>query len=424
MKETSISKKKIKFHCKHFSIFLCFHTLFSIYKVNFFFCLCSHKMKRAKTSSSGNSLISKNLESTDQKRSRVFLSKPLNSEETCSITLEHISINPSIHDFQIPYVPVAACPDHSCIELSCKHRFNGMALLMHFCSNSMTCPMCRDGLADSVLNYSLSFPEEPWIDIMQNFLMGKSDSPNPTLFANTQRLFPNFGQILWRGADSPVLQSESHPNLDPNIIPEYNESFLIESNFSLVINFRMYRNHYDQNNNDNTAALNNNANSDVFNAIFNMTCSLDPNSTRDCYTISANSTRLLSNAIQDLQIRSISAVIYARNHTHNSTVQIATMRRTELNPQTTEIVAEISPPIYSIRISLQPPANQPQPQGNNATFLRYHSSPHFPSQVQSDILSLLGIMFMPSDTMPLQPASLQNTRNQDYEFNMVTYSSL
>jgi len=299
--------------------------------------------------------------------------------------------------------------------------------------------MCRDGLSESVLDYSKSFPNEPWIDIMQNFLMAKSDSPNnnnsiftpnPTFYTNTHRIFPHFGQIMWRGAtaESPVLnpdffQSDNDQNLDPNIIPQYNESFLIESNFSLVINFSMFREHHNQN-----LSSQDNNNNAHFSPVFNMTCSLDPNSTRDCYTISPNSARLLSNAIQDLGIRSISAIIFARNHTHNTSIQIAMMRRTELNPQTTEIVAEISPPIYSIRIALQTPqqvqpASLPQQTQHFNLFSRQHSN-HLPSQVESDILSLLGIMFMPSDTMPLKPASLQNTGNQDFEFNMVTYSSL
>lgn len=392
-------------------------------------------MKQEKSSpGTHNSMVSKILISTNNKNLRVFLAKPLNTEETCSITLEPISENPSIHDFKIPYMPHSQCPDHSCIELSCKHRFNGMALLMHFCSNSMTCPMCRDGLPDTVLNYSLSFPNEPWIDVMQNFLMGKSDSPNSTFFLHTQRIFPNFGQILWRGANShteqPFLHTEEESNLDPNIIPSYDESFMIESNFSLVINFLMYTEHLSSDQN-NASSQPTTQNDNALYAVFNMTCSLDPNSTRDCYTISQNSARLLSNAIQDLGIRSISAIIYARNHTYNTTIQIAMMRRTELNPQTTEILAEISPPIYSIRITLQPPSRvSTTTRNNNSTVLRHHHTDNFPSQVQSDILSLLGIMFMPSDrgeipSLQQQPASLHNHQmDQEYEFNVVTYSSL
>jgi hypothetical protein len=103
------------------------------------------------------------------------------------------------------------------------------------------------------------------------------------------------------------------------------------------------------------------------------------------------------------------------------------MRRTELNQQTTEILAEISPPIYSIRITLQPPRTTTT-QNNNSTVLRHHTN-NFPSQVQSDILSLLGIMFMPSNqeeipSLQQQPASLQNSMDHEYEFNVVTYSSL
>ena len=159
-----------------------------------------------------------------------------------------------------------------------------------------------------------------------------------------------------------------------------------------------------------------------------MTCSLNPNLARDHYTISPNSARLLSNAVQDMGIRSISAVIYARNHTHNTDIQVAIMRRTELNPQTTEIIAEISPPIYSIRILLQP---SQQSRIIQSDMLRNNGalrSDHFPSQAGMDILNLLGIVFTPNmNSSTLEPAQLhsdEENHGQEYPFNVVTFSSL
>ena len=38
--------------------------------------------------------------------------------------------------------------EHSfdCMELQCQHRFNACALALHFLTNYMTCPLCRDGV--------------------------------------------------------------------------------------------------------------------------------------------------------------------------------------------------------------------------------------------------------------------------------------
>jgi hypothetical protein len=35
---------------------------------------------------------------------------------------------------------------YDCIELRCQHRFNACALALHFLTNYMTCPLCRDGV--------------------------------------------------------------------------------------------------------------------------------------------------------------------------------------------------------------------------------------------------------------------------------------
>ena len=35
---------------------------------------------------------------------------------------------------------------YDCMELGCEHKFNACALALHFLTNYMTCPVCRDGL--------------------------------------------------------------------------------------------------------------------------------------------------------------------------------------------------------------------------------------------------------------------------------------
>ena len=35
---------------------------------------------------------------------------------------------------------------YNCIQLQCEHCFNASAILIHFLTNSMTCPVCRDGV--------------------------------------------------------------------------------------------------------------------------------------------------------------------------------------------------------------------------------------------------------------------------------------
>jgi hypothetical protein len=35
---------------------------------------------------------------------------------------------------------------YDCLELPCEHKFNACALALHFLTNYMTCPVCRNGL--------------------------------------------------------------------------------------------------------------------------------------------------------------------------------------------------------------------------------------------------------------------------------------
>lgn len=95
----------------------------------------------------------------------------LSSDETCSITMDAIDANPSIHGFEISYPPLRQFKDFKCVCLPCSHRFNGMALLVHFSSRSMTCPLCRSGFSEDAMDFLESFRGEPWLEIMQNITM-------------------------------------------------------------------------------------------------------------------------------------------------------------------------------------------------------------------------------------------------------------
>lgn len=47
---------------------------------------------------------------------------------------------------------------YNCIQLQCEHSFNASAIFIHFLTNSMTCPVCRDGV-DAKMNPTC-LPEE------------------------------------------------------------------------------------------------------------------------------------------------------------------------------------------------------------------------------------------------------------------------
>jgi len=283
---------------------------------------------------------------------RVNITVPKNKDEICSITLDPIHENPTMHEFKITNTPIQSKPRHSCIELQCSHRFNGMALLVHFAKNSMTCPMCRAGIQDK-MNFWASFPHEPWLEIMQNIIASdqpvSNHMPENMIFANVSRRFPSsfvlreFTRDLESLEDGPVIR---------------NDAYQIAQDFVVTAIFYMYRTHTTENQQNEAPAL-------------SLQCTLSVNDTRRGYTISSTFARIISEAINDLDLKSISATIYARNLMHNSTVGIATMNRTELSREQNEIVAEVSPPIYSITIRLDHGPRMIEFDNNQATFLSF-----------------------------------------------------
>ena len=357
---------------------------------------------------SGSDKISKEIITNQNNRVIIQLTKPLNAEEICSITLEPIYENPSIHDFQILDSPCMEYKDHKCIELSCNHRFNGMALLIHFCTNHMTCPMCRQGLENEVLNYGKSFPGEPWIEIMQNILMNRDSRFRNIALHNAMHIFPTSAFTIQNpdgtqvsisrnsvrdilNQDGPIFPSAStlssmFNELDYDMHQENNNesihnSYTVGSDFQMFAIFHLFRRHPLA---ENISDLTQTEENDINRIVLTFRCNLQQSTTGSFYTISRNNSRIIANAIQDMNIQSISAIIYAHNIMHNSDVQVATMRRIPINSQQQVIEGEVIPPIYSIQINLEPSSN---PRQN----VQYHSN--ILSQAENDMFQAIDFVF-------------------------------
>jgi len=385
---------------------------------------------------SGLDKISKEIITNQNNRVIIQLTKPLNDEEMCSITLEPIYENPSIHDFKILDSPCMEYKDYKCIELSCNHRFNGMALLIHFCTNHMTCPMCRQGLENDVLNYGKSFPGEPWIEIMQNILMNRDSQFRNIALQNAMHIFPTSAFTIQNpdgtrlsisrnsvrdilNQDGPIFPSAStlssmFNELDYDIHQEIDNesihnSYTVGSDFQMFAIFHLFRQHPQvENTSDLTQAEQNNINR----IILTFRCNLQQSTNGSFYTISRNNSRIIANAIQDMNIQSISAIIYAHNIMHNSDIQVATMRRIPINSQQRVIEGEVIPPIYSIQINLEPSSSHPQN-------VRHHSN--ILSQVENDMFQAMDFVFMAqrSDLNDMSQINTSRTTPRTY----ITFSN-
>lgn len=258
----------------------------------------------------------------------VLLTQPRSEDETCSITLDNISENPTIHGFKIENPPLENHPNHFCMQiLLCNHRFNAMSLILHFSTNSMTCPMCRAGLHDDTLNFSASFPHEPWLDVIQN-LSYKSNNDEENYRNTTVHLV--IPSMLFQSGIRPWIRNNNQHILeDGPVIPN--------NNLNLRAHFQMFQQEQDNNNEH---------------PIITFQSALEYMPHGNGYTISNNFRRIITNGIQDIGITSMSAIIFALNIESGNEVQIATMRRIPIHSNMSEITAEVSPPIYSIRINL------------------------------------------------------------------------
>jgi hypothetical protein len=267
--------------------------------------------------------IEKNLVSINKKKTpTIVLCKPKNAEEQCSITLDFIGDSPP----SLNYVPLSAHPQLNCIQIKeCGHRFNAMSLLAHFSRHNMTCPMCRYGLGDSRMDISLSFPGESWVmPFIQNFALqdciisldeDDSDSDNG-------------------GETSSAI-----------VIPLLNNS----GNFGMFATFWMYNSIYppvDSTGNHNERPC------------ISVECQLESdnrhnNNNRstqaDNFRMPNSFARHVSEIINDMDIRSISAIIYIKPSSIDLNIPVASMHRTSLSNADH---ATVSPDIHTISFNV------------------------------------------------------------------------
>jgi hypothetical protein len=106
---------------------------------------------------------------------------------------------------------------YDCMELQCQHKFNACALALHFLSNRMTCPLCRQGVPERM---SLSCAPEN-IKLVYLRHISPSSPPDllefePEVFLNDLRLrvdfmpcYPETGQTLTLSTPCIAVHQES-----------------------------------------------------------------------------------------------------------------------------------------------------------------------------------------------------------------------
>ena len=146
-----------------------------------------------------------------QRAMHVQLTRPLHDSETCAVTMDFIDRPFDMNGTKLDFVPLSSKPSHCCMQLSCDHRFNAAALLVHFAKNSMTCPVCRQGLNGERLSLINSFAGEPWLDKMQQVLGLNLQSQNPSSPST------HFGS-MFRGSDGHMYRYAIWYN-EPIVVP-------------------------------------------------------------------------------------------------------------------------------------------------------------------------------------------------------------
>lgn len=360
-------------------------------------------------------------ESVESTSIRALLTKPRNSEETCSITLDPIHEDAEIHGFKIQYTPMQRYPRHTCIQLPCQHRFNGMALLIHCVRNTMTCPMCRAGLHES-MDFFRTFPNEPWHEIMLNIshTHNAQDQTLDEAFPNmTSALYNHFGVIINNNnrnnhtnenlrnlirlqPQSASLSLDSDENYNYNATgvdlrdgPVIRATDTEMTDFAAFAIFYLFRNQNMMNdereNNDSIAVSLNTS----------LQMSEDEATTaQPSYTVPQSFTMQLAAAIQNFGIHSISAKFIIRCRVNPSRMQLLTMPRISIPNQRPAILsADIASPIHAIRIVI--PEVLPNDDNNNPSsrlnMLRM-SAEDLRNHVEQDIMMhLLDMVFVPPD---------------------------
>ena len=245
----------------------------------------------------------------------IILTVPRQDDEHCSITLEPIGEPP----LALQFPPLSSNPLLTCAEMEeCGHRFNAMALIAHFARNSMTCPMCRAGLANNPMDVCASFPNESW-----------TTAPLLTKFTCTP------------SAWNDDYHDESEYDSDHYLIGGLGSttfSMIIPVNvheMSMFVVFIMFRAPLVQ-----TAA--NGSDITVDEPCVRLQCPLVFNQTSGTYELSATSKRQISTIISEMRVQSISASIFARHarlFDDFGTFPLSSMRATRLsNDMTIELV--------------------------------------------------------------------------------------
>jgi len=221
--------------------------------------------------------------------------------------------------------------------------------------------MCRAGLPDDVLNYYASFPHEPWLEIVQNITYKSNNDEENSRNSTVHLVLPSM--LFQRGIQPFVHRSD--PTLeDGPIFPwmnDNNNNRLNHSNLNVNALFHMYR-------------PNENSNRENDQPTITFQCNLRYIPQGNGYTISHNFSRIVSNAISDLEITSMSANIFAQDSESGNQVQVATMQRVPIHPNMNQITVQVSPPIYSITINLSNSNASPISNFNTSLFnlLEFH----------------------------------------------------
>ena len=204
----------------------------------------------------------------------IILTSPQENNEICSITLQPIG-EPFLH------VPLEGKPTLTCAQMEqCGHRFNAMALITHFASNTMNCPMCRAGLSDTRMDVAASFPGEKWVDSLISRVAGFN--------------------VCYGGG------SRATPSMPMQL-----------GDTSLFVVFVLFR-QTDGGEEDE--------------ACMRLQCPLVWTADNDLFQISRTSARQVSNVINDMHVHSLSANVFATNFLLMGGIgNIASMQKTRLS---------------------------------------------------------------------------------------------
>ena len=123
---------------------------------------------------------------------------------------------------------------YDCMELSCEHKFNACALALHFLTNYMTCPVCRNGLLSKMSlacvpenvqrTYSQHISRQDYSELMEF---------DPEVFLRDLRLHVDF--LPWCAESGEVVTLVT-PCIRDSVGPESNNSFRTHKSFRRLFN--------------------------------------------------------------------------------------------------------------------------------------------------------------------------------------------